>query len=252
MSMARQPDGDHVEGGLHYLDSYRFIFQSPNWVNNLLLGSVCQLIPVIGPIVLFGYEFEVVEALHRNPDRTYPDFDFNRFVIYLQRGIWPMLIAMCVGLVLLPIMMLIMIVPIFLVLAGADKIGDVAVFLIVPIMAIVFLVLMYGMLMLLTPMILRAGLAQEFAAAFDFAFVKDFIKRVWWEELLSISFLMISSNVMMLAGSALFCVGMYPAVSWAQLAQSHLWYELYELYLERGGTPIPLKEPTMARVEVVR
>jgi hypothetical protein len=25
------------------------------------------------------------------------------------------------------------------------------------------------------------------------------------------------------------------------LAQCHLWHQLYELYLERGGSPVPLK-----------
>ena len=37
------------------------------------------------------------------------------------------------------------------------------------------------------------------------------------------------------------CVGVYFAAPLVLLAQFHLWHQLYGLYLERGGTPVPLK-----------
>jgi hypothetical protein len=36
-------------------------------------------------------------------------------------------------------------------------------------------------------------------------------------------------------------VGVYPAAALVLFAQFHCNYQLYEMYLERGGIPIPLK-----------
>jgi hypothetical protein len=46
-----------------------------------------------------------------------------------------------------------------------------------------------------------------------------------------------------LIGMLLFCVGVYPATAWAMLAQGYMYFQFYELFLQRGGEPIPLKDP---------
>jgi len=45
-------------------------------------------------------------------------------------------------------------------------------------------------------------------------------------------------------GTLAFCVGLYAAVAVATLAWSHLAYQLYSVYLSRGGTPVPPKPET--------
>jgi hypothetical protein len=92
------------------------------------------------------------------------------------------------------------------------------------------------------PIILRAGLSQDFGKAFSLEFVRDFLGRVWQELLLSLLFFLITAPFVMLAGFLLLCIGIYPAAVVMQFAQFHIQYQLYELYLQRGGTPIPLKE----------
>src|SRR5436190_1107158 len=95
--------------GMHYWRSYQYIFDSPNWLMNVLLGSVCILIPGIGPILLLGYELEIVERLHGRGDIGYPDFDFGRFLNYLLRGLWVFLAHLLISLVVV----LLLVVPLF-------------------------------------------------------------------------------------------------------------------------------------------
>jgi hypothetical protein len=47
--------------------------------------------------------------------------------------------------------------------------------------------------------------------------------------------------VLMIGGFMLCCVGAFPAATLALFANAHLLYQLYEVYLFRGGQPIPLK-----------
>ena len=43
-------------------------------------------------------------------------------------------------------------------------------------------------------------------------------------------------------GMALLCVGILPASAWAMMVYGHILWQLYELYLARGGEPIPAKD----------
>src|SRR5262245_61754296 len=82
---------------MKYIYAYKFLFESPNWLMNLLASSICQLVPILGPMVFLGYAYEIVEALHRQKDARYPDFDTNRLLDYLKRGVWPFIVRLIVG-----------------------------------------------------------------------------------------------------------------------------------------------------------
>jgi len=227
---------------MHYFGAYRFAFTSPKWATNLLIGLVCQLVPIIGPMVWMGYAYDVIEAQHRYGRDQYPAFDFDRLGPYLSRGAWPFLVSLIVA------------IPVFIVMAllflgfaissvAAENAGDpnpnpIAVFLS---MFFVFAVLFFACQFVTVPMVLRAGLSQDFGSAFSTTFLRDFLARVWKEQLLSFVFLMITGPFLFLAGFLLLFVGLYAAGAVMMLAQIHFQYQLYELYLERGGTPIPLK-----------
>jgi len=87
---------------MKYMESYRFLFRSPNWITNLLLCTVAQFVPVIGPMVFLGYQFEIIEFLHRRGDGDYPDVDLDRLNRYLGRGAWLFLVHLVVYLPLIP------------------------------------------------------------------------------------------------------------------------------------------------------
>jgi hypothetical protein len=92
-------------------------------------------------------------------------------------------------------------------------------------------------------MLLRSGLAQDFAEGFNLDFLKSFLARVWKELLLGSLFLAMTGILAVLVGAAVFCVGVYFAASLLMLAQAHIWYQIYQIYLARGGKPIPLPSP---------
>jgi len=88
---------------MRYLGAYRFLFEHPKWGILLLIGAVCQFVPLVGPVVLMGYIYSVIEAKHRHGDAAFPDFDFNQLGAYLTRGVWPFLAAIVAA---LPLMIL--------------------------------------------------------------------------------------------------------------------------------------------------
>jgi len=231
---------------LEYLRSFQYIFENPNWIMNLVWAFLCQLaggvIPVLPGLVFMGYQFEVVEGLHLESGRRYPDFDLNRFMDYLTRGIWPFLVTLIVAMVLAPFFAGIGLVLVFGSIAiGASGGQDAGPFLIVIGLVLTTAVMMgLGALasILVTPMIIRAGLSQDFAAAFDFGWAKDFMAKMWMETLLSMLFLLFSALglAIVTCGAALIVLG--PIMPFAS---SHFYYQLYSIYLSRGGTPIPLK-----------
>jgi len=75
--------------GMDYMRMVTYVFDNPNWLMNIVLVALCSLIPIVGAIVVLGYQYEVVVALLANQGTRYPDFDFGRFVDYLMRGLWP-------------------------------------------------------------------------------------------------------------------------------------------------------------------
>ena len=231
---------------IHYMQAFRFVFSSPRWFANLGWASLCMLsmavIPVVGQLVLLGYLFDVVEALHRHgEDEPYPEFVIDEFGRYLVRGGWVFLVNLVVT---LPVMFILA--AVFLVLlfgTGVFGGGEPFVLLIVFVGVIAGAGLLLGVVLgiVLTPLTLRAGLGQDFAGAFSWEFLRDFLGRTWLQTLLVQLFLTLSGIVLGLAGLLLCCVGVYPALALQEFAQHYLYYQLYELYLSRGGMPIPLK-----------
>ncbi len=90
---------------MQYFYPYQFVFENANWFVNILLAGLMGIIPVIGPIVMWGYVFIVIEYSIRRQGPAYPDFDLGKFSDYLMRGIWPFVVAMIVNLVLTPVML---------------------------------------------------------------------------------------------------------------------------------------------------
>jgi hypothetical protein len=264
---------------VRYFLAYRFIFQSPNWFKNLLWGSLCFFVPIVGPMVLVGYLFEVIEWLHRRREEEklpwveptgvaaapegaiqvepggsaggfeyaaaeqYPDFNVNRIQEYLTRGIWPFLVQLVVG---LPVGMVLGFLPTVGVLLIMAAVASDAHPLVIVAIILVLLAVYFGAFVLLAlvqvPLYLRAGLRRDFGSAFSMAFLKDFLKRVWLELLLSQLFLHVTGAALVLVGFLCCFVGAYPASAWMMMATHHIDLQLYELYLQRGGEPVRPRE----------
>ena len=237
---------------MEYMRIYNFIFENPNWFTNLLLLALCTLIPVVGGIVILGYQFAVVESLHRRSHRSYPDFDFNRFSEYLTRGVWPFLVSLIVMVIIVPLVYVVMFAGIFLVVGIAGAVGQdwggVVAAVAGVLSLIAYFAFVFAVNLVIQPMFLAAGLSQDLGQGFNLGFVRDFASRVWKEITLLWIFTAFTGMFVVLLGYVACFVGVFLSIGVLMLAQAHGYFQLYELYLSRGGMQIPLKTelpPTM-------
>jgi hypothetical protein len=238
------PVPERTEPGMKYLRSYQFLFDSPKWLTNLLAGTLAIIVPIVGPIVFIGYQFEIIEGMHLRGEEKYPDFDTNRLSQYLLRGLWPFLVQLIVG---LPFGLLMAFLWIVVVIAGTtagagNKDGG-GVFVLIVLCFFVLVIVVANLLLplVMLPLSLRAGLTQDLGASFSMAFLKDFIGKMWVEMVLVQIFFLVTGPFVIIIGLLACLVGVYPAAALLGFAQAYLLYELYELYLQRGGSEIPLK-----------
>ena len=235
--------------GMKYWRSYSYFFDNPKWTMNLLLGAVCSLIPVLGGIFFSGYGYEAVEAMHRRgEDDQYPDFDFNRFVKYLVRGCWPFIWQLVVGVPVGFIMGFLYFIGMMVFIGTADQHEHgppAAFFLFFIFFLVVGLALGLIISVVLAPLLLRSGLSQELGFGQALPFVQDFLKRVGKEVILAQLFLLGTAIVIIPIAYVLCILPVFPAVVIVQMAHFHLLYQLYGLYLQRGGMPVPLQLETV-------
>lgn len=251
---------------IQYLQAYHYVFENPNWFANIafvaLVTLISGFIPVAGPflgqLVIMGYTFEVVESLSRTMGRRYPDFTFDRLTDYLVRGLWPFLASLVASLVIIPVGggVGLAIFGMWGGFAAGNANGAFGNADPSPILIAISVILGAGVLffawlfslLVVVPMTLRAGLSQEIGEAFKFAWISDFASKIWFEAILMSLFLAASGLGVLIVGLLMACVGYYFAIGLVSLAQAHLSYQLYQLYLTRGGEPIPLKMPPVLAV----
>jgi hypothetical protein len=229
---------------MNYPASIKDFFKSPKWTMNLLLAGVCVFIPFVGAIVVKGWL--ITGFWGRDDDRpeTFPDFDFGNFGKYLERGLWPFLVTLVSSMVL-GMAMGILVTPIAMIsgLVSAGNHGHdngCLGALLVLFMGCFYLVAILAMMFVLTPLTLRATITQDFAQSFNFAWVKKFSAMMWKEIVISALFLVAASILLMGVGALVLCVGMSFATVPVYFCWMHLNKQLYQLYLSRGGEPVPL------------
>jgi len=94
---------------------------------------------------------------------------------------------------------------------------------------------------LMIPLLLRAAILEEFGPSFSWEWIKDFASRMWPEIVLSVLFQIVTSIPLALIGYAILFVGVYPAMALMTIAQWHLHFQIYRIYLSRGGAYVPPK-----------
>jgi hypothetical protein len=230
---------------MRYMEAIRFPFQGPHaWTNILMLG-VAQLVPIVGPIVLLGFVYDTLEALFRQK-RTYaPPFDFDRLGDYLMRGIWVFLVQMIVSFVIaVPGTVLIMGGQIggMVLLEQGEELAPLG----IVVMGLGYLA-HFGLMMLMgffmTPLSIRVGLVQDFGKSFDFAWYRSFLGKTWVEMLVVTLLGAFLGTAYAFVGFAFFCIGIYFTMAILIVTSMHLQFQLYLLFLARGGQAVEMKEP---------
>lgn len=232
---------------MDYFGAFDMIHRRPDWFVNLLLMFVCALIPVVGSIVVIGYCFEVVEILHRTNGSYYPKFDFGRFVEYLLRGIGPFLLQLALNMIGFVMGLVGYLAVVGTVIAasgggnGNEAVAGAGILVVFAFFGLMILVLSIGFGFINVPLSLRGGLSSDIAGSFNFGWAVDFIKKTWLEMLLVFLFQFGVSFVVMLFVAITCYVGLIVAIGYMLLVNSWLQYQLYRLYLSRGGEPVPFK-----------
>ena len=228
---------------LQYLPAFRFVFDHPDWFTTVVYASLIGFLPVLGQIASFGYFYEIVEAMHRDPNGSYPKFEFRRFNEYCTRGVWPYVLAMMVGVIIylfawLPTQLTFQFT--FMFLLTNTQVGLVILGIVAPVVLVLAVVVLLVVTTFSSPFLLRAGLAQDFSQILRFDWSMGYIKRVWPEEILATLFLLVTSLILVPLGCLVFLYGAYAAGAIISIASANIRWQLYEIYLERGGEPIPL------------
>ena len=228
-----------------YMRPFSYIFENPKWVTNVLLLGVVQFIPIVGPLAMIGYQYEVVMALLRRPTDEYPDFDFNRFTDYMKRGVWPFLVMLVWGMVLGAVMSVLVVAGAVAVAAtssGNSSRADAEFFGMI-FMGVTMAVAIFGgmgLQVIALPLMLRSGLQKDFASGFSLGFAFQFLGNTWKEMIVAIFLLTLAALAAVFVGLMLFCVGQYFTMAIIILAQCHVLMQLYRLHVSRGGQTIAL------------
>jgi hypothetical protein len=135
--------------------------------------------------------------------------------------------------------------------ASNERVGLIVAAIVVPLVMLFFMTVSLLLSTAMVPLYLRAGLAQDFGQALNFRWIKDFLAKVGLQTFLFTLFLMVTGGILGIIGYAACFVGLFPVIFLlAGPVVAHAHYQLYRLYLARGGEPIPLKplpsEPTYA------
>ena len=218
-----------------------FPFRGQRWLPNLALVAVCMLIPIIGPMVVLGYGVLVMRLLVADLLVQPPQFDFAMFTEHLKRGLPPFVVA----LIFVPLMFM----SIFAMWA-ASFIG--VLLLVNQSVALGIAVILAGFLLglalmvttgvALAPLTMKAALEGTIGGAFDWAFAKDFYRRVGWLTLKIQLLLFLLALIMLPIG----CVPLIGPAAMQSLIVMMNWNahaQLYREYLARGGRTlnIPLE-----------
>ena len=232
---------DRIEHGR----ALSYVFARQGWPMTLLFVTLAMLVPLVGPITANGYQAVVARHVARHGDREWPLFDFERLADYLLRGLRVFVVSLVAGVIILPVAFVVVwvtvIVSALLAAAGGEH-GAVTTcigFVLMAISIALFLALIFGAMALVTPLWLQAGINPDLSGALDFAFLRDFLKRVGREVLIA-HLVMVGIHIGLMVAGLLACfVGVFPAIGLMMLVQAHLYGQLYALYLERGGREIP-------------
>lgn len=55
--------------------AFTFVFDDENWIVKVLIGGVLSLIPVVGPILMYGYGLEVMQNVIQGRSKPLPEWD---------------------------------------------------------------------------------------------------------------------------------------------------------------------------------
>jgi Protein of unknown function (DUF4013) len=246
--------GDDFKGPwkMDYFGVFNWMHANPNWFNSSLLAGLCMLIPIVGPIVCFGFMMESASCLHLTNGKYQPKFDFGRFSNYLGRGVGPFLVGLVGGI----IQMIFMFTLLFALGAaiavtvqaqpgppglpdGFQPRPQPPVFLILLVYPLMFSIgfVAYA---IMYPLQLRSGLMSNIGEGFNLGWGIEFLKRTWLEMFLKLLCLMLFSFAAAPIVILTCFLGIIPVWGYVFHVMAYYAYQLYRVHLSRGGKRVQM------------
>lgn len=228
---------------IEYLEGFRFLFRDANWGNNLLIGSVHILIPIVGPIVLMGWYCEIYHRLVKRNPQPIPRLDFGDFVYYLGRGINPFVVSLIITLPLVLVMMIVMFAFIFgiTLIASQNSSGPlIGLTALLGIMGLFFFVAL-PLVVLSNAALTRAYLMEDIGKALSLKKITSYAQQTWKTVVIAYVVYIPLIFLTLFAGMLALWLGIYPAAFIVNLAWIYLSWQIYENYLSLGGEPVEVK-----------
>jgi len=242
--------GPGASEGVSALRAVKAVFEDPNWKNNVLIGLVFMIIPIVGPIALSGWMCEVQQRLVRRHPNPIPKIDFGDFGDFIKRGL-PVFLAQLI--ISIPVMMLAYLfmggAALAAVGAGAATDEPLVAIAVGIVTGIIALVILLALGVLVNAVHTRAELTEDLGQALSFGAVLSYAKATAGQVIVkNFTFMFVAFGIVLLGVLACY-IGLYPAIAVLQIAAMHLRNQIYLDHLARGGEPIVLKEPQVLQSE---
>lgn len=220
--------------------AWQDLHKTPEKWMTILWLSVCNLIPIAGPMVMAGYlfrRFAKVRALGEDED-----FNIDHFMDYLWAGVPPFLAGLVASLALIPVIIIMMVVMLGGMAAAAQTGSGAAMGGGMIVLGLLMFVVISIFYLFVIPIQLRAGLEQRFGAGFNMNFVKSFVAKEGfslfkWYILLTLLVI----PAIFIGYCALF-VGAYVVIAVFTFIIWHLVFQHYDDFIEKGGEQVPFSD----------
>jgi hypothetical protein len=219
---------------------FQYAFEDPNWMKKVLMGGLFLLIPIVGPMVAYGYMIRTMRQVADGNDSSLPEWD--QFGDDLMTGLKAMVTVLGYVFPGFIIYFGAQIVGVILSAVGghSDAVGTIAGLVMMAGMCLGMPILMIGAL--LSPIgLLRFVDTGEIGAAFRFGEVLGFVKNNFVNILMALVVGFVGQFIAQFGIIACF-IGVLFTMTWALMVQGHAWGQVLKLDRARvnGDSPAPV------------
>lgn len=217
--------------------------QTPKKWMSILWMALCNLIPIVGPIVLMGYLFRRFARVRVLGNEEEEDFDIDIFIDYLWAGLPSFLASLVLGLLFIPVL-LVMVFLMFAIMMGLANSGggEAAATIAILVVCVGYFSAMLVLLLFVYPVQLQAGLRQQFGEGLRFGFIKRFIAKEGFSLLLWLFLLLLLAVPAFVVGYCALVVGAYVVSAVFQFISVHILFQHYDRFVAKGGEVIPIAD----------
>lgn len=234
---------------MQYLRGWRAMRQDPQWMGKVVMAVLLLFVPLVGPLVLYGWQTLMLRRAVSGQEAPLPRLDFDTdylmkllqvgFKAYLVRLLWSLPVIVLLGTLLCCTYVGVM-VSAAIGANGEDTIGVVGVVVTLITGCLLYPVVMIGGSMPMQVAVTREELTGDLDGAMRFRDVLSMTKLITRELIVGNLAMFGVTLVATLFGLVTCYIGLFPAMVVVAIIHTYWQAELYGAYLQKGGPPLPL------------